>query len=91
MLGYILKVRDDKKIDLTLRKPGMEEVNDSKTIILNELKKWNGFLGLSDNSDPDLIKLRLNMSKKTFKKAIGGLYKDGIIELSDAGIKLKTV
>lgn len=87
--GYILKVRDDKKIDVSLRKPGMEEVQDSKSIILDELKKWNGFLGLSDNSDPELIKMRLNMSKKTFKKAIGGLYKDGKIELSDAGIKLK--
>lgn len=89
LTGYIKKIRDDKKIDISFRKFGMAEVDDSKQVILNELKKWNGFLGLSDNSDPDLIKSRLNMSKKTFKKAIGGLYKEGKIELSDSGIKLK--
>jgi len=89
LTGYIKKVRDDKKIDVSLRKFGMAEVDDSKKVILDELQKWGGSLGLSDNSSPDLIKDRLNMSKKTFKKAIGGLYKDGKIELTDAGIKLK--
>lgn len=89
LTGYIKKVRDDKKIDVSFRKFGMAEVDDSKKVILDELQKWGGSLGLSDNSSPDLIKDRLNMSKKTFKKAIGGLYKDGKIELTDAGIKLK--
>lgn len=89
LTGYIKKVRDDKKIDVSLRKFGMAEVDDSKKIIMDELQKWGGSLGLSDNSPPELIKDRLNMSKKTFKKAIGGLYKDGKIELTDAGIKLK--
>ncbi len=89
LTGYIKKVRDDKKIDVSLRKFGMAEVDDSKKVIMHELEKWGGSLGLSDNSSPELIKDRLNMSKKTFKKAIGGLYKDGKIELTDAGIKLK--
>lgn len=87
--GYILKIRDDLKIDVTIRKIGLDAIEESKSLILDELKKWDGYLGLSDHSNPELIKTRLNMSKKIFKKAIGGLYKDGKIELLETGIRLK--
>ena len=47
-----------------------------------------GFLALHDQSPPELIRSQLGLSKKVFKKAVGGLYKEGLVELSDKGIKL---
>ncbi len=85
--GYIKKVRDDGKIDLTLNRPGLEAISDNKQIILNNLIMNNGFLPLHDRSDPNEISDSLGMSKKAFKKAVGGLLKDGAIGLTDEGIK----
>ncbi|MDH4232635.1 MAG: hypothetical protein OEW04_11485 [Nitrospirota bacterium] len=87
--GFIKKIREDNKIDVTLRKGGLLDIDDAKAAILERLKKSNGFLPLSDSSSPDLIKERLQMSKKVFKKAIGGLYKDEIIAIQQDGIYLK--
>jgi hypothetical protein len=53
------------------------------------LEKAGGFLPLSDSSSPEEISRKLEMSKKVFKKAIGGLYKKGIIRIEDDGIYLK--
>lgn len=86
--GYIKKIREDNKIDLSLQKSGYELVDDVKWKILNLLKQKNGFLPLNDNSTPEEIKLHLQISKKAFKKAIGGLYKEKLIALSDKGINL---
>lgn len=87
--GYVKKVREDDKLDLTIYKSGYSSVLDSKDIILEKLKSRNGFLPLSDSSSPEEIQEELEMSKKTFKKAIGGLFKEGLIELKPEGIKLK--
>jgi predicted RNA-binding protein (virulence factor B family) len=87
--GYIKKIREDHKIDLTLYKTGYDSVLDSKDVILNKIKLKGGFLRLTDNSSPEEIKSELEMSKKTYKKAVGGLLKEGLIELSPEGIKLK--
>ncbi|TDX46795.1 S1 RNA-binding domain-containing protein [Orenia marismortui] len=86
--GYIKKVREDNKIDLSLRKIGYGRIEDAKTKILKKLKEKEGFLALNDKSSPDLIKKVLEMSKGTFKKAIGGLYKEEIINITGEGIKL---
>jgi len=86
--GYIKKIREDNKIDVTLRKGGFDDVKDARETVLKKLKGQNGFLPLSDNSSPELIKEMLQMSKKLFKKAIGGLYKDKIIEMKLDGIHL---
>jgi uncharacterized protein len=86
--GYVKQVREDNKIDLTLNKPGMDSVDDAKDLILKELEKNKGFLNLTDSSDPEDIKEKLQMSKKTFKKAIGGLYKEQKITLEPHGISL---
>ena len=87
--GYIKKIREDNKIDVTLSKGGLDDIKDARETILAKLKEHNGFLPLSDNSTPEMIKEMLLMSKKLFKKAIGGLYKDKIIEIRQEGISLR--
>ncbi len=86
ILGYIKTVRPDGKIDVMRTKTGVEGILDSAEIILRELDKNNGFLGLNDNSHPQDIKTVLNMSKKAFKKAIGTLYKEKKIDIRPDGI-----
>lgn len=86
--GYIKKIRPDQKIDLTLRMPGLDEYARTRQLLLDKLGENNGFLALSDDSSPDKIKNRLHISKKSFKKAVGGLYKEGLIALESSGIRL---
>lgn len=86
--GHIRKLRSDGKIDVRLNKAGVEGIDDSKTLILTKLETSNGFLPFHDKSDSESIKEAFQMSKKVFKKAIGGLYKDGKIVILDDGIKL---
>lgn len=88
MKGYIKLVRPDGKIDVSLHKQGFENIEPNSEIIMNELRASRGFLRLNDNSNPEDIKTLLKMSKKTFKKAIGLLYKEKRIEIKDDGIYL---
>nr|WP_026463704.1 S1-like domain-containing RNA-binding protein [Adhaeribacter aquaticus] len=87
--GYVRKIREDDKIDVSLQKPGYQEVPDAAQIILNKLAENNGRLNLSDTSSPEAIYEALGMSKKVFKKALGSLYKAGKIELASDSITLK--
>lgn len=86
--GYIKNVRPDGKIDVSFQKLGYDAVEPNAQKILNELQSSRGFLRLNDNSHPEDIKTVLQMSKKTFKKAIGLLYKEKLIEIKDDGIYL---
>lgn len=86
--GYIKTIREDGKIDVTLQPQGFENVDEFKQKILDKLNDGFGLLYLSDKSSPDEIKDELQMSKKNFKKAIGSLYRDKIIEISEDRIKL---
>jgi len=86
--GYIKNIREEGKIDVTLQKLGYSQVEDSTEKIMSKLKASNGVLKLTDKSDSEEIMFRLQMSKKNFKKAIGGLYKQGIIRLEEDGIYL---
>jgi uncharacterized protein len=86
--GFVKQVREDDKIDLTLNKAGKDSVDDAKSIVINALKNNKGFLALNDESDPEDIKEKLQISKKAFKKAIGGLYKEKKISLEAHGISL---
>lgn len=88
MTGYIKAIRPDKKIDVSLQKQGYENIEPNAQKILDELKASRGFLRLNDDSHPEDIKTVLQMSKKTFKKAIGALYKDKVIEIKEDGIYL---
>ncbi len=86
--GYIIKVRDDGKIDLALQKPGYEKIDELSQRILNLLKENEGYLPLNDKSPAEEIYDACGMSKKNFKKSIGSLYKQRIIILTEHGIKL---
>ncbi len=88
-IGYIKKIREDNKIDLSLRRQGFEKVMGEAAFILQKLKENGGFLPFSDNSSPDEIKDTFQMSKKMFKKLIGNLFKEQKIEILEEGIKLK--
>lgn len=87
-IGFIKNIRPDNKIDVSLQKQGYESVEPNAEKILDELRASRGFLRLNDNSHPEDIKTILKMSKKTFKKAIGLLYKEKRIEIKDDGIHL---
>ncbi len=88
--GYIKKIRPDGKIDLTLQKTGMEHMQDAKSIILNKLNEKNGFIAIGDKTAPDIIYKEFGLSKKAFKKAIGNLFKEGVIYLTDSTIELNS-
>jgi predicted RNA-binding protein (virulence factor B family) len=86
--GYIKTIRPDGKIDVLLRKIGLDAIEPSSQVILDELQANRGFLRLSDSSHPEDIKTVLKMSKKNFKKALGNLYKQKLIEIKEDGIYL---
>ena len=87
--GYVKKIREDGKIDVTLRRGGVQEAAADREIVLVALKAHGGLLPLTDKSSPDEIADLLGLSKKSFKKAVGGLYKEGLIDMTAEGIKLK--
>ncbi len=86
--AYIKKVREDKKIDLSLYRPGYAQVDSVSMNILDILKKAGGFLPLTDKSDAALIFDQFAISKKIFKKAVGCLYKQRLISLEEKGIRI---
>ncbi|MHC0445116.1 CvfB family protein [Flavobacterium sp. 3-218] len=88
MRGYIKTIRPDNKIDVALQAQGFESIEPNAEKILSELRASRGFLRLNDDSHPEDIKTVLKMSKKSFKKAIGSLYKEKLIEIKDDGIYL---
>ena len=87
-VGYIKAVREDGKIDVMLQLDGFENIDEFRAKILDYLDQNFGLMYLSDKSSPEEIKAERQMSKKNFKKAIGGLYKDKLIEIQDDKIKL---
>ncbi len=87
--GYIKNIREDGKIDVSLQPQGFQNVIDQNmSIILTQLKARQGYLKLTDKSEPELIKEKLNMSKKAFKSAVGQLYKLKKITIEEDGIYL---
>ena len=87
-VGFVKRVREDKKIDISLEKQGYQSIEPNADRIYEVLKANEGFLPLTDKSDPEEIQLKLQMSKKNFKKAIGTLYKKRMIRLEPKGIRL---
>jgi len=87
--AYISQVRDDGKIDLALKKPGYQSMGTSGEKIMAILKDAGGFIPCHDKSTPAEIKKTFALSKKEFKRTIGGLYKAGKIEIKPNGILLK--
>ncbi|MBL7905567.1 MAG: GntR family transcriptional regulator [Bacteroidales bacterium] len=86
--AYVVKVREDGKVDLNLNKPGFHKVDELAEKIISLLKDHQGFIGITDKSPAEEIYLMFGMSKKTYKKAIGALFKQRIITLEENGIRL---
>ncbi|MEZ4792281.1 MAG: S1-like domain-containing RNA-binding protein [Gelidibacter sp.] len=88
MKGTVKKIRPGNKLDISLGKIGYRNIEPNAETILHELEDHGGFLNLTDKSHPDDIKDLLQMSKKNFKKAVGSLYKQRLIDIKDDGIYL---
>lgn len=86
--GYVKSIRPDGKLDITLDKIGFVKMESNCERLLEILKEKNGIIYLTDKSDPDNIREEVGMSKKTFKNAIGMLYKQRLITLANNHIKL---
>ena len=86
--GYVKKIRPDNKLDIVLGKIGYRSIEPNADLIMKELEDHGGYLNLTDKSDPETIKRALQMSKKSFKKAVGTLYKKKLIQIKDDGIYL---
>ena len=86
--GFVNKIRDDDKIDLLLEKPGYGKIDPISQKLLEALQENNGFLALNDKTSPEIIQSLLGISKKSFKKAVGNLYKKKLIAFKSDGIKL---
>ncbi|MBD3862137.1 CvfB family protein [Olleya marilimosa] len=87
--GIVKKIRPGNKLDISLGEIGYRNIEPNAEKIMQELTDNNGFLALTDKSSPENIKDALQMSKKTFKKALGTLYKQKLVDLKDDGIYLK--
>ncbi len=87
--GYVKNVREDGKIDLLLEPLGYKNSVESNTdILIKAIKGAGDFLALTDKSDPAEIKKTLGLSKKAFKRAVGHLYKNKLIEIRQDGLYL---
>jgi uncharacterized protein len=86
--GIVKKIRDDNKIDIALGQIGYRNIEPNAEAIMHELHDNSGFLNLTDKSAPEDIKDVLQMSKKSFKKAVGTLYKQRLITIKEDGIYL---
>ena len=87
-VAYVQRIAEDGKIDCTLRPPGAAGRDADERRILEALELDGGRLMLTDKSSPHAIKTRLKMSKKAFKRAVGGLYRQRLVNLRDDAIVL---
>ncbi|CCZ09382.1 MULTISPECIES: CvfB family protein [Culturomica] len=87
--GYIKEMRPDGKIDVSLQRAGYGQSDELTAKILEKIKDNGGVLDVSDKSAPEIIYNLFGCSKKNYKKAIGALYKQGIIEIAEDEIRLK--
>ncbi len=87
--GFIKKIRPDNKIDVSLYKGGYRSVDTLSKKILDALQKQGGFMAVTDKTQPKIIADLFGVSKKSFKKAIGNLYKKRWIILEKDGIRLQ--
>lgn len=86
--GYISQVRPDGKLDLSLQCPGQRGVEDFSAQLLRHLQMNGGQTPLGDKSPAEEVYALFGVSKKVFKKAVGDLYRQRLIEISDTGIRL---
>lgn len=87
--GRILNVREDGKMDLSIRRPAYLQMDVDSDVILKRLEACNGTLPFTDKASPELIKQEFGMSKNEFKRAVGRLLKEGKIEITAETIQKK--
>ncbi|MDE6822855.1 S1 RNA-binding domain-containing protein [Bacteroides acidifaciens] len=88
MKAFVKQVREDGKVDLILQKPGFEKIDDFAITLLDYIKEQGGRISLNDKSPAEDIYATFGVSKKTFKKGVGDLYKKRLIALHEDGITL---
>lgn len=86
--GTVVQLRPDGRLDISLQRIGKGRFRDFADTLLEALREADGFLSFTDHSEPEVIAERFEVSKKTFKRAVGTLYKRQLITLSDDGIRL---
>lgn len=86
--AYVREVREEGGIDISPDPLGLQRLEDGAERILEALRKSKGYLALHDKSSVEEIQARLGLSKKTFKRAVGTLYKQGRISIAEDGIRL---
>ncbi|MFC1669915.1 S1 RNA-binding domain-containing protein [Spirochaetota bacterium] len=86
--GFIKKVRNDGKIDLSIHRAGYKKADELTRVIMETLENEGGFLAVNDKSSPKMIYELFGESKSTFKNAIGALYKKKLIVIEKSGIRL---
>ena len=88
LAAYVRQVREDGKIDLALQQDGQRKVKDFSDVLLQFIKEQGGYTTLNDKSAAEIIYDTFGVSKKTFKKAVGDLYKKRLVVLEEGGIRL---
>ena len=86
--AHVRQLREDGKLDLSLRKSGFDGLKGQEKEIMEKLERAGGFLPYNDGSDPQAIRDEFQMSKKSFKKLIGVLYRQQLIDITHKGIKM---
>lgn len=86
--GYIKKQRDDGKLDLMLHPPGYAKIDNIAANILQRLRDSGGFMPVGDKTPPETVQQLFGISKKSFKQALSALYRERLITIEDAGIRL---
>lgn len=89
MKGYVRKITEDNRIDVSLQQEGYAQVKDSAEVLLQLVIGNGGHLPLNDDSSPEEVKRLTEMSKKVFKRSLGVLMKRGAVEVGEDGIKVK--
>ena len=86
--AVIKSVRPDGRLDVALQRDGKFHVDESSEKILAALREAGGFLPYGDKTSPEEIYRQFGISKKTFKKSVGALYKKQLLSIEEKGIKL---
>lgn len=82
----VIRVKEDGKLDLSIREKAYMQMDTDAELVFQKLKEASGFLPYHDKTDSAIIKAQFGLSKNAFKRAIGRLFKEGKIIISESGI-----
>jgi len=85
----VIKVRPDGKLNLSTRKKAYSQMKDDAELVWQAIEEFGGVLPFNDKANPEVIKRELQMSKASFKRAVGNLLKQGRIEITETAIRAK--